>query len=72
MTPPRRICILTPGAIGSNPRVVKEAGALSQAGHEVTVVSVRTLDAGDAQDADVLAAAAWRSVRLDLRRPWRR
>jgi glycosyltransferase involved in cell wall biosynthesis len=63
----RRICILTPGALGSNPRVVKEAEALRDAGNEVTVVSTRTLPHVDLRDDSVLASAAWRSVRLDLR-----
>ena len=63
-----RICILTPGALGSNPRVVKEAQALSAAGHSITVISTRTLDLVDRRDSDVLGSATWRSHRLDLRR----
>lgn len=64
-----RICVITPGAIGSNPRVVKEADALSAAGHDVHVISTRTLDIVDLRDADILARAAWTSERIDLRRP---
>ena len=63
-----RICILTPGALGSNPRVVKEAQALSTAGHSITVISTRTLDLVDRRDDDVLVSATWRSHRLNLRR----
>ena len=63
----QRICIVTPGALGSNPRVVKEADALQAAGYEVTVISTRTMEAVDALDATVLAQSAWRTVRLDFR-----
>lgn len=62
-----RICILTPGALGSNPRVVKEADALHQGGCEVTVISTRTLAHVDRRDDAVLAEAGWRALRLDFR-----
>jgi glycosyltransferase involved in cell wall biosynthesis len=63
----RRICIVTPGALGSNPRVVKEAQALQAAGNDVTVISTRTLADVDRRDEAVLAAAAWSACRLDFR-----
>jgi glycosyltransferase involved in cell wall biosynthesis len=67
-----RICILTPGALGSNPRVVKEAQALHDEGCDVTVISTRTLDDVDRRDETILATAEWRSRRLDFRaRGWR-
>src|SRR6266851_3243433 len=62
-----RICILTPGALGSNPRVVKEADALHQGGYDVTVISTRTLAHVDRRDDAVLADAGWRALRLDFR-----
>jgi glycosyltransferase involved in cell wall biosynthesis len=62
-----RICILSSGALASNPRVVKEASALAEVGHQVTAISVRTLDFVDRGDEAVLAAAAWRAQRLDFR-----
>jgi hypothetical protein len=65
-----RICIITPGALGSNPRVVKEAGALHDQGHSVHVISTRTLDLVDERDADVLDTAPWSSERIDLRSRW--
>ncbi len=34
----KRVCVLTPGHLATNPRVVKEATALSDAGFDVTVV----------------------------------
>src|SRR5262245_38024012 len=39
-----RIAIVTPGQIGSNPRVVKEAEALHEAGYTTTVIATRALD----------------------------
>jgi glycosyltransferase involved in cell wall biosynthesis len=68
-----RVCIISPGALGSNPRVVKEANTLQQDGWEVDVISTRTLEEVDARDADVLASANWRSHRIDLtdRLAWR-
>jgi glycosyltransferase involved in cell wall biosynthesis len=62
-----RICIVTPSALGSNPRVVKEAEALAAAGHTVHVIAVRVLDLVDARDADILAGVTWSCERLDLR-----
>jgi glycosyltransferase involved in cell wall biosynthesis len=61
-----RICIVTPGALGSNPRVVKEATALHDTGHDVYVISIRTLPHLEFCDRQVLAAAPWRANRLDL------
>src|SRR5258708_221199 len=62
-----RICILTPGALGSNPRVVKEADALHEDGYDVTVISTRTLAHVDQRDDAILAGANWRALRLDFR-----
>jgi glycosyltransferase involved in cell wall biosynthesis len=61
-----RICIVTPGALGSNPRVVKEAQALHEGGNEVKVIAIRTLAHVDGRDEAVLAAAPWRAQRLDF------
>lgn len=62
-----RICILTPGQLGSNPRVVKEAEALHAAGHAVTVVATRILDLVEPRDQAVIRRAAWAVRRIDLR-----
>ena len=61
-----RICIITPGALGSNPRVVKEAQALHEGGNDVTVIATRTLAHVDRRDEAVLAEAPWRAQRLDF------
>jgi glycosyltransferase involved in cell wall biosynthesis len=66
------ICIVTASALGSNPRVVKEADSLAAAGHKVHVISVRTLNFVDLRDEDVLQRASWTSDRIDLRSAGRR
>lgn len=35
----KRICIITPGHVSTNPRVVKEADALAEAGYSVSVIA---------------------------------
>ena len=62
-----RICIVTPGQIGSNPRVVKEAQALHEAGHEVSVIATRQLDVVEPRDDNVMQRIPWRLERIDLR-----
>lgn len=65
--PPFRIVIVTPSPIGSNPRVVKEADALFEAGYDVTVVATRTLDRVNARDTALMQRIEWRLRRIDLR-----
>ena len=63
-----RICIITPGQLGSNPRTVKEAEALSRVGHEVIVISTRVLAQVEFRDQAVLVLASFRSLRLPFDR----
>jgi glycosyltransferase involved in cell wall biosynthesis len=65
------VCIVTPGQIGSNPRVVKEAQALHEQGFEVTVIATRTLDLVEPRDQSLMRRIPWRLERLDLRSKWR-
>lgn len=37
--PPPRVCLLTPGHLSTNPRLVKEADALSEGGFDVSVIA---------------------------------
>lgn len=67
-----RVCIVTAAQIGSNPRVVKEAQALHEAGFLVTVVALRTLDSVEPRDRSILQGARWHCERIDLRSRWRR
>lgn len=66
-----RICIVTPGQLASNPRVVKEAAALNSAGHQVTTIATRVLDAVEARDRSVMQTAGWRTERIAFNRGWR-
>jgi glycosyltransferase involved in cell wall biosynthesis len=68
-----RICIVTPGQLCSNPRAVKEAQALTDAGHEVTVICTRTLGLMEPLDRSIIDAARFRTIRLsfDNRTLWR-
>jgi glycosyltransferase involved in cell wall biosynthesis len=63
-----RICIVTPGQIGANPRVVKEADALHATGHDVSVIATRMLDQ---IDCAMTRSIPWRLQRIDLRSPLR-
>ena len=48
----RHICLVTPGHLSTNPRLVKEADALAAAGYEVSVVSARFIQWADAADGE--------------------
>ncbi len=61
----RRVCIVTPGNLAFNPRVLKEADALHGAGYVVTVVACNyNRDLRSFDDA-VVARAPWRVVRVE-------
>ena len=53
-----RVCLITPGHLATNPRIVKEADALSEAGYGVTVVAADFLDWAHHADAE-FADRAW-------------
>lgn len=72
MTHLQRVCILTPGQIGSNPRVVKEADALFEAGYNVAVIATRALDRLEPRDRALMRRIHWRLERVDLRGMFRR
>lgn len=59
-----RICIITPGQIGSNPRVVKEADALVEAGHDVHVIATKFSDFVEPLDQSIIARANWSLQRI--------
>lgn len=40
----KKICLITPGSIASNPRLVKEAQSLTQAGYSVHLIFIQNLD----------------------------
>lgn len=63
------VCIVTPGQIGSNPRVVKEADALHDAGYRVTVIATQVLDRVEPRDQSLMRRIGWTLQRIDLRSP---
>jgi len=54
-----RICLITPGQPSINPRLVKEADALHEAGHEVRVLCSHYVPWADEADRALLASRAW-------------
>jgi len=59
----RRVCIVTPGNLAANPRVLKEADALHGAGYAVTAVVSDYSTALRAFDDDIAEDAPWKVVR---------
>jgi hypothetical protein len=62
------ICIVTSSHIGSNPRVVKEADALTQAGYVVTVVSIDVTPLVRPRDRAVAHEAPWQWIPVKISR----
>jgi hypothetical protein len=54
-----RICIVSPGQPSINPRLVKEADSLSEAGHEVRVVCSHYASWADEFDRELLRVRSW-------------
>jgi hypothetical protein len=61
---PRAVCIVSPGNLASNPRVLKEADALHGAGYDVTAVVCNYNAALREADDAIEAAAAWKVIRV--------
>lgn len=56
-----RVCLVTPGHLGSNPRIVKEAWALSRAGYVVDVVYCESHFDAIVRDQAILKNSLWSS-----------
>ena len=54
-----KICLLTPGQPSTNPRLVKEADALVEAGHQVQVLCGHTIAWADQADKILLSTRRW-------------
>ena len=50
----KKICIITPGILASNPRVVKEAEVLSEAGYQVHLIYTRHVNYLISDDEEIL------------------
>lgn len=55
----KHVCLVTPGHLSTNPRLVKEADALVAAGFRVTVIASRFVAWADLADAE-FAGRAWK------------
>ena len=66
----RRVCLVTQTHVSLNPRLVKEADALTVAGHDVRVVALDLVDEHAALDREMMRGRAWRleSIRVPRRR----
>lgn len=60
----RKVCIVSPGHLASNPRVVKEADALHEAGYGVTVVAGDLTGFVRPFDEEIVRRAHWKAVRV--------
>ncbi len=68
-----RICLVTTGQPASNPRLVKEADALAEAGHDVHVVAAYSADWATNADQDLVRSRRWSQTFVDWRlgsAPW--
>lgn len=63
-----RVCIVTSTHISYNPRALKEADTLSDAGYDVRVVGLNHEDAKLAWDKRLAASRRWRNEAVDARR----
>ena len=66
---PRKVCIVSSGNLASNPRLLKEADALHEAGYAVTAVVCDYTAALRGFDDDIAAKVPWTVVRV-ARPPW--
>jgi glycosyltransferase involved in cell wall biosynthesis len=68
----RTVCLIGPGHVASNPRLVKEADALHAAGFRVRVVSGTSHPLVEPLDRALLASRPWSAVRIPLGTKWGR
>ena len=72
MSDDARICLVTPGNVASNPRLVKEACALRDAGYGVRIVSADIIPSLSPYDAKIFASLGCEYERVSARSPlWR-
>lgn len=61
----QRICLVTPGHLSTNPRLVKEADALVSAGYDVSIVSSRFIEWADEVDRE-FENRSWRVEKVSF------
>jgi glycosyltransferase involved in cell wall biosynthesis len=62
---PKRICLITSEQLSTNPRVIKEADALQEAGYDVRVVSCQWMNWPRAEAKNLVSSRHWRSQIID-------
>ncbi|MCW5549489.1 MAG: glycosyltransferase family 4 protein [Opitutaceae bacterium] len=62
----RNILIVSGAALSRNPRVLKEASALADAGHDVTVLTLRNHAAAEDFDRAIMATARFKRIVVDV------
>jgi glycosyltransferase involved in cell wall biosynthesis len=65
---PTRVCLITTGQPSTNPRLVKEADALVEAGYQVHVIATHWSDWATEMDRRLLASRTWRMTFIDWRK----
>lgn len=60
----RRVCLITPAHLATNPRLVKEADALVEAGYQVQVYACQYMDWATRADQAILRRATWQTSLL--------
>ncbi len=61
---PASICLVSPGNLASNPRLIKEADALHDAGYRVTAIACNYTEALEAYDDEIARTVGWTAVRV--------
>jgi glycosyltransferase involved in cell wall biosynthesis len=64
----KKICLVTTRHISYNPRVLKEADALSAAGYEVTVVTINNHEEQRRFDEELMRSRNWKLSTVNFRR----
>jgi len=61
---PASICLVSPGNLASNPRLIKEADALHEAGYRVTAIACNYTEALETYDDEIARTVGWKAVRV--------
>ncbi|MDR3695473.1 hypothetical protein [Mucilaginibacter sp.] len=64
MAPHKKIVLISSGQPSLNPRLVKEADALTDAGYDVTLLYAYWNDWGTQHDQELFAGRSWKAIRL--------
>ena len=65
------VCLVSSGHVGSNPRLVKEANALAEAGYHAHVIAADLTPEVAGLDRSVLADARWSWQLVSRERPYK-